>query len=366
VLAKILYLYSKALFLTFNKQTNEANRFYEEGIGYYSRLRPGTDIEANIRKWYCYSLMQQGRNKEAMIQLEESQKIVDQMENRLGNSNIFAYVLVPPKVEAEKEFDIRLDIINAGKNLVVLLQTKDLLPSSFDIIAVKPLMTVKDGIVQMKNKQLNAIQDLAITFTIKASKIGAFTLNPQISFIDNLGQEGNCVPEPELITVEPKQPSHTPLIKQQVSPDHAKGLKPFDVFLCYKKSSGKDFADHLKAGLEELGFHTFLDSKDIPQITAKCEQWDQIRDKALIESPVFILLMTPGFELSSEVVKELSMARKIGDKKFIFFRIRSMGRKFLIKLDTEVFETGKQEQVSFETKEELLRLAHDILFKLKT
>jgi hypothetical protein len=140
-------------------------------------------------------------------------------------------------------------------------------------------------------------------------------------------------------------------------------VKPFDIFLCYKKSSGKDFADHLKAGLEELGLHTFLDSRDIPQITGQEEKWDRIRDQALMESPVFIILMTPGFELSGQVVKELNMARKAGDKRFVFFRVHSLGRKFSIKLDNEVFETGKQEQVSFETKEELLRLAHSILMK---
>jgi hypothetical protein len=33
-----------------------------------------------------------------------------------------------------------------------------------------------------------------------------------------------------------------------------------------QKSSGKDFADHLKAGLEELGYHFLLDSKDIPKM----------------------------------------------------------------------------------------------------
>jgi hypothetical protein len=40
--------------------------------------------------------------------------------------------------------------------------------------------------------------------------------------------------------------------------------KPFEVFLCYQKSSGKDYADHLKTGLEEVGLHTFEDCKDIP------------------------------------------------------------------------------------------------------
>jgi len=142
-----------------------------------------------------------------------------------------------------------------------------------------------------------------------------------------------------------------------------KNLKPFDVFLCHKKSSGKDFADHLKAGLEELGYHTFLDSKDIPKITDGKEEWIQIRDQALRESRTFILLMTPGFELSQEVRNELKLARAVGNKCFIYFRHRDLGRKIIIDLENEKVDLGRQEQVSFETKEELLRLAHGILLK---
>ena len=142
-----------------------------------------------------------------------------------------------------------------------------------------------------------------------------------------------------------------------------KNLKPFDVFLCHKKSSGKDFADHLKAGLEELGYHTFLDSKDIPKITDGKEEWIQIRDQALKESRIFILLITPGFDLSPEVRNELQLARYIGNKHFIYFRHRDLGRKIIVDLENEKVDLGRQEQVSFETKEELLRLAHSILLK---
>ncbi len=141
--------------------------------------------------------------------------------------------------------------------------------------------------------------------------------------------------------------------------------RPFDVFLCYKKSSGKDYADHLKSGLEELGLHTFEDCKDIPLTVNTEEGWACDRDKALEESRYFVLVMTPGFNLSSEVVKEIGMARKQGNKTFVFFRHRSMGRSIVVNLGDEVFDIGKLEQVSFETKEELLRLSHDILFKAK-
>ncbi len=139
--------------------------------------------------------------------------------------------------------------------------------------------------------------------------------------------------------------------------------RPFNVFLCYKKSSGKDYADHLKTGLEELGLHTFEDYKDIPQTVDTEEGWAKVRDKALEESKYFVLIMTPGFNLSSEVVKEIGMARKLTNKTFVFFRHRSMGRNIVVNLGDEVLDIGKLEQVSFESKEELLRLAHSILLK---
>jgi hypothetical protein len=140
-------------------------------------------------------------------------------------------------------------------------------------------------------------------------------------------------------------------------------LKPFDVFICHKKSSGKDFADHLKAGLEELGYHSFLDSKDIPKMVDGVEEWAKIRDQALKESQTFILIITPAFDLSPEVRNELKLARQLGHKQFIYFRHRDLARKIVVDLDDEKLDLGKQEQVSFETKEELLRLAHGILLK---
>jgi hypothetical protein len=142
--------------------------------------------------------------------------------------------------------------------------------------------------------------------------------------------------------------------------------RPFDLFLCYKKSSGKDYADHLKTGLEELGLHTFEDCIDIPQTVDTEEGWACSRDKALEESKYFILIMTPGFNLSREVANEIGMARKQSNKTFVYFRHRSMGRNIVVNLENDVLDIGKLEQVSFETKEELLRLAHNILLKSKT
>jgi hypothetical protein len=106
-----------------------------------------------------------------------------------------------------------------------------------------------------------------------------------------------------------------------------------------------------------------LDSKDIPKVTDGKEEWVEIRDQALRESKKFILIITPGFDLSQEVKNELKLARAVGDKQFIYFRHRDLARKIIVDLENEQLNLGRQEQVSFETKEELLRLAHGILLK---
>ncbi len=187
------------------------------------------------------------------------------------------------------------------------------------------------------------------------SSVGAI-----LAFIYRKERIGSAVPKTTEIKAMKNVVPVTPSIR------HSRSSRPFDVFLCYKKSSGKDFADHLKAGLEELGLHTFEDCKDIPQTVNTDEGWACDRDKALAESKYFVLIMTPGFELSSEAVKEIAMARKQPNKTFVFFRHRSMPRNIQINFGSEILDVGKLEQVSFESKEELLRLANDILLHHKS
>jgi len=48
--------------------------------------------------------------------------------------------------------------------------------------------------------------------------------------------------------------------------------------------------------------------------------------------------MTPGFELSSEVIKELNLARKQADKTFIYFNHSTAATNVVIRLENEVLD----------------------------
>lgn len=247
------------------------------------------------------------------------------------------------------------------------MQKSRLLPFAIALSVAWVLLT---GVHSFANSNTNLAQAQMMPTTIPTSTPSTSTNNQTITIISIAA----AILAIALIAValyviysrkQKKQPHVYTSRITQTSPmqPRKEENKPFEVFLCYKKSSGKDYADHLKAGLDEVGLHTFEDCKDIPLTVDTEEGWARLRDKALSESKYFVLIMTPGFDLSSEVVKEIGMARKQANKTFVFFRHRSMGRKIVVNLGDEVLDIGQLEQVSFESKEELLRLAINILLK---
>ena len=173
---------------------------------------------------------------------------------------------------------------------MTLIEVKDFLPEGLEIVSVKPLLSHRGDCLDTESMQLEACGYEAITLTVKAARPREFTLTPEIEYFDSLKQKRTCTTKPLQITIQSPAKSSIGLTAKPlvVSAGTQTISKPFDVFLCYKKSTGKDFADHLKAGLEELGLHTFLDSKDIPQAVEGEEGWAKIRDQALLESKYFV------------------------------------------------------------------------------
>jgi len=130
---------------------------------------------------------------------------------------------------------------------------------------------------------------------------------------------------------------------------------PYDVFICYKRLSAQDFAEATKEILEECHINAFLDTKDIPTKFKGTEEWENVRNSAIVESKVFVLILTSGFEQSKEIKKELDLARKCDDKKFIYFRHKDLEPNKKIVLEDGVLEIGKHQQISFDTINDLVR-----------
>ena len=330
VVTQANYFFSKAVYLSSIHQWDEANLLFKKGIAYCHTIGLGNGVGERIHHAFARSLINEGRFREAKKEFVESKKYLDDLNEIYVSCDVMGYLIAPEKVTANKEFSVRLDLINVSETPCLLDRVDQLLPQNFKLLSIKPFLTVKDGSVQMVNRKIQPFQDQSMTLIVQATELGSFDFKPILIYTDNTKVNKIHVLEPTTITVEAGQPSiaagHS--LNNRQSEQEA---RPFSVFLCYKKSSGKDFADHLKTGLEELGIHTFLDSKDIPLVVEGQEGWAKVRDKALEESKFFVLVMTPGFDLSSEVVKEIGNAGTKVKKPLYFLDIAIwVGRLLLI------------------------------------
>jgi hypothetical protein len=139
----------------------------------------------------------------------------------------------------------------------------------------------------------------------------------------------------------------------------------YDAFIAYYRDSAYDFAEHLKKSMEKIGSNVFLDTHDIPkEITKEEFQWRVHRDQAINSSKKFFVILTRGFDNSSEIKSELSQAIE-NDTPMYFFKHKSLPWDISIELNRREFNFGKCNLQEFENKYDLVRLVLEIINKKK-
>ena len=105
-----------------------------------------------------------------------------------------------------KEFAIRLEIVNVSKKLAQLVGFGGV-PSEFKVINVPSDCSLNDGYITIK-KNLDAFSVEPIKLSLKAPKSGTFRLEPQVVYLDDLGQTKSFEINPVTITVKSAMPTN--------------------------------------------------------------------------------------------------------------------------------------------------------------
>lgn len=128
----------------------------------------------------------------------------------------------------------------------------------------------------------------------------------------------------------------------------------YEVFIAYRRDTGGDFALHLKKGLKREHIRAFLDTTDIPKEFRGKQTWLETRNEGIRKSKRFLLIMTNTIETSSELKKEIEIARE-KDIPFMLLRYRTLNPEIVVELKREKMNLGELQQISFDSKEDLLR-----------
>ena len=198
---------AEAVFSVVKNRWEEANKYFEEAV----RAAKETGLiglEVGVRADYIWALKKQERTGEAQVQLEEIQKIYEEVEKRFGHVDIEGSLMAPIRVLAGEEFEMRLDLVNVSRKPGLLVKVKGMVLPEFGVTSPPANYRLENGSIEMKNRSIGPFQVETVKLKIKASKAGAFSLNPQVTFIDELGEAKVCKPNPITITVQPAQPKY--------------------------------------------------------------------------------------------------------------------------------------------------------------
>jgi len=155
---------------------------------------------------YAWALEKKGESAAAKKVRQELKKIIEEYADKVKHVNVQLGLMAPINVTAGQIFEARLDIVNVSRAQCTITNIQNMLPSELKAVAIPTNCTVSEGVFKLKNKTLGPFCVKTVTISLQASKAGVFTLNPQVEYVDDLGQTGIGKTGAITITAKPEQP----------------------------------------------------------------------------------------------------------------------------------------------------------------
>jgi tetratricopeptide (TPR) repeat protein len=199
---------AKAVFFAGKGQWKESNQCFKELFEWFKNARRNPGAEAASKLLYAWALERQGRFEEAKVQLEEREKTRRELQEKFEHFSLQPSLMVRREVTLGEELEMRLDIVNVSRKSGSLIKAEGVIPlDGFKVAALPSWCSLQNGIIEMKNREIDAFQVVTVKLTLQAVKTGAFTLNPKAVYLDDLGESKTCELNPITVTVKPTQPS---------------------------------------------------------------------------------------------------------------------------------------------------------------
>jgi tetratricopeptide (TPR) repeat protein len=187
------------------KETEESfqKAFEISKKGMWQHLNP--ESSPVFRKNYIWALELQGRTEEAEIQRKLIQEATAKTDQMFAHVDLQADLVMKKRTNVDEEDEVRLDLVNVGRGSVSIVKIDGLIPSEgFKVVAFPSYCCLQNGDLKMNGREIGAFQVETVKLTVEALKIGVFTLNPSVVYVDDLGETKTCKPQPIKLIVNPR------------------------------------------------------------------------------------------------------------------------------------------------------------------
>ena len=110
-------------------------------------------------------------------------------------------VLERNEINVGEDADLKIQIVNVGKEPVLLARIDDLLPENFQLTSLPNGFSFEKLQLKILGKQLKPLKTEEIKLTVRSFKSGVFEIRPKIVCVDETGQQIVFKTEPATYTV---------------------------------------------------------------------------------------------------------------------------------------------------------------------
>jgi KaiC/GvpD/RAD55 family RecA-like ATPase/tetratricopeptide (TPR) repeat protein len=155
----------------------------------------------------AWALEKQGKIEEAKKTREDLNKAVKENAEKVKHASVQLGLMAPINVTAGQTFEARLDIVNVSRANCTITNIQNLIPPELKVIAIPTNCTTHQDVLELKDKTLGPFSVKTVTIGLQAPKAGTFNLNPQVEYVDDLGQTKTSTTKAIAITAKPEQPT---------------------------------------------------------------------------------------------------------------------------------------------------------------
>ncbi len=104
-------------------------------------------------------------------------------------------------IKSIENLDITIELYNTGKAPAFLIKVEEIVPEKFEVVRVSGFFRITDQYLDMKGKMLGPLSAQEVSVKLKPLSKGEYVIKPRIVYIDDMGEQKTCEPEPVNVTV---------------------------------------------------------------------------------------------------------------------------------------------------------------------
>ena len=121
---------------------------------------------------------------------------------RFEHANVQANLILREKeIRVGEDFNLEMQIVNVGKETVLLAKGEEILPAGFELVDKPSYCYFEDVYLNMKGKRLDPLKTEEVKLVLRSFGKGTFVIKPRIVCVDENGHQMFCEPEPVAIEV---------------------------------------------------------------------------------------------------------------------------------------------------------------------